>query len=435
MREAHAHIAAFGQSLNMPNLAACASLAECLDQVRDSASNTAPGTWIRMLGARPQSWPERRWPTITELDRAAPHRPLIILSFDHHEAVASTAAFRAAGVQAGDVIPPKGVVQLDSSGNLTGLLQEDAAYRVWGTAPEPDLAESRANVLRALVRFAELGYTQVDDLHSQEWLGECLAELEHAGELPVQCVRLYPNVRKLQSVHAGRERWASDRVVLAGGKLFSDGTLNSRTALMLHPYRQPLDGQPLGRAMATPDEIRAAVALTESLKLHLAVHAIGDGAVRMVLDAIAEASSLPSREAARRDPGRRHRIEHCELIDAADVPRFAAMNVVCSVQPCHLLTDIEVLTDQLPHRLERVLPLRELIDAGCLPADAGHTGLLWFGSDAPIVRPEPCDSLLAATKRRRADMPETQAIAIEQRLDEATAYRCFGKQAHGGPSA
>src|SRR6185369_16430231 len=105
----------------------------------------------------------------------------------------------------------------------------------------------------------------------------------------------------------------------------------------------------------------------------------------------------------------------------------AALNVVCSAQPCHLLADIDVLTRQLPDRLDRVLPLRDLIDSGCTPARPDGTGLLWFGSDVPIVRADPGDSMHAAVHRRREQMEENEAIAPNQRITEPEAWACFGR--------
>ncbi|MEO0716499.1 MAG: amidohydrolase family protein, partial [Planctomycetota bacterium] len=127
-------------------------------------------------------------------------------------------------------------------------------------------------------------------------------------------------------------------------------------------------------------------------------------------------------ELAKVPTDRSFRVEHAELLDESDVPRFAAMDVVCSVQPCHLLTDIEALRRLVPDRLDRVLPFRELIDAGCAPGE-----LLWFGSDAPIVHPEPQDSIDAATLRRRPGMPEADAIALGQALTESEAWAAFAR--------
>lgn len=419
MREAHAHIASFGQSLTMPSLAACPSVAECLDVVRRLVESSRPGEFLRLHSARVESWAPSRWPTLAELDAAAPAHPCVIMSFDHHAAVANTAALKHAGLAAGQHVPPSGVVDVDAAtGRATGLLLEHAAYRAWESAPEPTPAQWRTMVASGLTELARLGFTEVHDLHSQPWLGPILADLERAGELPVAEVRLYPPVASLESLAATADAWRSPRVQLAGGKLFADGTLNSRTALMLAPYREPLHDQPLGVAMVTPGQIDDAIRTCERVGGHLAVHAIGDGAVRMVLDAI-------ERTATPRPPGNRHRIEHAELIDEADVPRFASLGVVASVQPCHLLADVEVLTRQLPHRLHRVLPLRELIDTGCRPG--GDTALLWFGSDVPIVRADPADSVQAATQRRREQTPQAEAIAWSQRLSVDECWQAFAR--------
>lgn len=438
MREAHAHVAAYGQSLVMPHLQGCASVEECLDVVRRQAAIAStegrPSAWVRVHGARVESWAVPRWPTLAELDAAAGARPCVVMSFDHHAAAANSAAMKAAGLKPGQAVPPSGLVEVDQrTGAPTGHLVEHAAYRAWESAPEPTAEERREHVRSALAALASLGFRSVHDLHSQDWLGPTLAELERAGRLPVESVRLYPPIKRLEAVHAGRAGWESARVRLAGGKVFADGTLNSRTALMLSPYREGLEGSPLGRAMVTPRDLDGAIRLCESLGLHLAAHAIGDGAVRMVLDAL-------ERSATTREPGGRHRIEHAEIIDEADIPRFASVagGVVCSVQPCHLLADVEVLTRQLPHRLGRVMPLRDLIDAGCTPGGGGGSGggedgsLLWFGSDVPIVRPEPTDSVQAATERRRFGRPRSEAIAWAQRVTVAEARAAFGSSASGG---
>ncbi|MCC6322093.1 MAG: amidohydrolase family protein [Phycisphaerales bacterium] len=413
MREAHAHILALGESLTIPSLAACASVAECLDAVRRAADRLPAGAWVRLKSARIESWAERRWPMLGELDRACGDRPCVIMSFDHHAAAGNTAALRAAGLAPGQRVEPNGEVCVDAaSGRASGLLIEHAAYRAWASAPPESDSERRASVLAALRSLAALGYREVHDLHAQGWLGPMLACIERAGELPVERVQLYPNIAELPAVHAGRAAWESRAIRLAGGKVFADGTLNSRTALVLAPYREPFHGLACGRAMLPAAKLDAAIGLAESLGLHIAVHAIGDGAVRMVLDAF-------ERTATPRAPGNRHRVEHAEIVDEADVPRFAGLGIVCSVQPCHLLADIEVLTGQFPDRLDRVLPLRELIDAGCKPG--GDDALLWFGSDVPIVRADPGDSIQAAVYRRRAGQTAAEAIAPAQAitLDEA----------------
>lgn len=433
MIEAHAHLAALGLSLTIPSLAACASLDEALDIVRSHARTSTPGSWLRFTSARPEAWPERRWPTLAEIDGASPALPVVIMSFDHHAAVANSRALHAANLQPAQRIVPHDEVVADPITNApTGLLRERAAYAAWNAAPEPTSDQRASHLQSALNQLASRGYSEVHDLHAQPWLGPALADLQRRGHLPL-AVRLYPALAHLPSLHASRATWESAELSLAGGKLFADGTLNARTAHVLHPFRQPAIGiPPNGSALLTTDQLRHAIKLTESFNLHLAVHAIGDAAVRSALDAIESASRLPPHSPALADQPatNRHRIEHCELIDQADVPRFARLGVVCSVQPCHLLTDIEVLSRQLPHRLDRVLPLRELIDSGCRPQAADRRGLLWFGSDVPIVPANPLDSIQAAVLRRRAGTPEHDAIALSQRILESEAWACFAGVPH-----
>lgn len=418
IREAHAHLAALGESLELVTLVACASLAECLSVVRRAAEAAALGAnpFVRVHSARVQGWPEARWPTLRELDEAAGSVPVVIMSFDHHSAAANGAAFKLAGLRGGEPVPPNGVVVTEAgTTEPTGLLLEQAAYAAWRAAPEPTPEERGRHVRAALAALAGLGYREVHDLHSQAWLGPLLSELERAGELSLD-VGLYAPADRLAEDVASASAWASRRVRLLGGKVFADGTLNARTALMIHRYAEPMLGFPRGQCLVSPAELGMRITEADGLGLHLAVHAIGDGAVRTVLDAI--------ERAAPRTAG--FRIEHAELIDAADVPRFAELGVVCSVQPCHLLADVEALHRFVPHRVDRVLPLRELIDQGC-----GAGELLWFGSDVPIVGAEPEDSIQAAVHRRRAGAGEAEMIAPRQAITEAEAWACFAPGAVG----
>ena len=422
--EAHAHVFALGQSLELTPLDRCATVAKSLDAVRRASASSRPSSdgraWVRLFGARVESWDQGRWPTLAELDAACAGACVVIMSFDYHCAMASSAAMAAAGVRAGVAVGTNGVVCTDAQGQATGVLLEDAAYAVWKAAPEPVESERERLVILALAHLRSLGFAEVHDLHSQAWLGPMLGRLDREGRLGMR-VALYPNVAEVRAVAEHRQHWESTRVRLAGGKVFSDGTLSSRTALMIHRYAEPRPDMPRGHAMVAPVFIDEALRTVESLDLQLAVHAIGDGAVRMVLDS-----------AQRVRPARGTlRIEHLEVLDAADVPRFVELGVTASVQPCHLLTDIEALRRYVPHRIERVLPLRSLLASGLEPGVIGtrrdgRAGLV-FGSDAPIVRANPEDSIFAAVHRRRPGMPQDEAIAMKEALDEAAAWRCFAR--------
>lgn len=418
----------------MANFGACARRTECLELLREHGERR-DGGWYMGQGLRVAAWDDPRYPTRQELDLIFGERACVVMSFDYHAAVANTAGMAAAGLTPISTDPAGGVIVRDAKGEATGLLLESAAKLVWQAAPEPSRVQRKDDVRLALRSLEAMGFVEVHDLLSQAWLGPILADLEDAGEL-TQRVRLYVPIAEVERAHAGAAAWERGKVRLAGGKLFADGTLNSTTAWMLEAYREPMAGLERGKALYTVEEMAGAMSRCAALGLELAVHAIGDGAVRACLDAWERMGKEGDAAASREHRGGGAweaqvsrplanargslRIEHCEVIDEADVPRFAELGVVASVQPCHLLYDIEVLRRQLPHRLDRVMPIRELLAAGMV---AGET--LLFGSDVPIVRAEPEDSVQAAVHRRRVGMGATGAIAWDQRVSEGEAWRAF----------
>lgn len=417
LREAHAHIAQHGRAMTMLDLSGAASLDDCLSSVAAHAGRLRDHGrrgWLLGRSIRVEGWSGLAWPTMGQLDQATGDRPCCLWSFDHHALVVNSAAMRAAGIDLGAPDPEHGRIVRDEHGRPTGLMLEAAAKLVWSRIPPDGHEERLRQVKAALADLASHGFVEVHDLLTEPWVGPLLASLDASGELPCR-VSLYPRLDDLESVLAGRRTWERDRVRLAGAKLFADGTLNARTASMLDPFADPLPGLARGEAMLSVAQIADAISRTSPLGLTLAVHAIGDAAVRCCLDACASV-----RPSLRPSPAAALRIEHAEIIDRTDVPRFAALGVVCSVQPCHLLADIEALRRGLPHRLDRVLPLRELIDSGCRPGE-----LLWFGSDVPIVRPHPSDSIQAAVERRRSGMGRAEAIAPGQAISETEAWACF----------
>lgn len=422
IRESHAHLAMHGRALSLPRLDDVRDVAGALEVVREASAALGPGEWVMVCGARVEGWRETRWPTVEELERACGGRPCCLMSFDHHAVMASRAALAAAGIGAGSADPAGGVIVRDRDGEATGLLLESVAWRVWGSAPEASVGAREAHVRCALADLRRVGYVEVHDLKAPLWLGEVLGRLHDAGELPMR-VEVYVMLEEVEGAARARG-WERPGLRLAGAKVFADGTLNSRTAWMLEPYQEPIAGHECGKALMTVGELVSAMRRAHGVGLGLAVHAIGDAAVRAVLDA-REAFLKEIGEDGRsgRSPGLR--IEHAEVIDEADVVRFARLGVVASVQPCHLLADVEVLMRQLPGRLERVMPLRELLASGLEPG----RGVV-FGSDVPIVRADPEDSIRAAVERGRGGLGESR-IAPGQAISEALAWACFGAEERG----
>jgi len=404
LRDAHMHLAQLGRSVTMLDVRGSETREACLGLIAARAAESSDG-WLLALGMRAEAWVDASPPTARELDEASGGRACCVWSFDHHALCASTEAMRLAGVLGMESDPKGGVVVRDDQGAPTGVLLERAAHLVWDAVPEPTAGERLEQVRSACKLMLGLGFGEVHELLAPAWLGPLLAELSDRGELGLH-VELFAPVDEIEHAAEAARSWSRDNVRLGGGKVFLDGTLNSRTAWMLEPYADSLPSHPCGTPMMSDEEIDAAILRCAALGLPVAAHAIGDAAVRAGLDA------------AERTRAERFRIEHAEIIDPADIGRFAELGVICSPQPCHLLPDMEVLSRLLPHRLDRVLPLRELIDSGL---ELGRT--LIFGSDAPIVRADPADSVLAAVRRGRVDVADP--IGISQALDETEAWQGF----------
>ncbi len=405
MREAHAHLFQLGRSLTMLDCSGCDSRQALLELVGSCNESLAKNDWVLAHSARPESWPDPHWPTRQELDHASDGRAVCVWCFDYHSMAASTAALDHAKITS-DTIIGRGVIELDSDGSPTGVLYEHAALHLWSSVPEPDAAHRRAFVLSACLHLKELGYTEVHDLKAQPWLGQVVSDLHTSSQID-QRFKLYPLTKDLGETLATADQWESDHLTLAGTKIFTDGSLNSRTAWMLDPYT---DTKTTGTPMMSPQEIDEAMLISKRHNLPVAAHAIGDAAVRAVLDSI-ERTNCTDMNA---------RIEHAELIHPDDIQRFAQLGVIASIQPCHLLPDIETLHAGLADRLDRVLPMRALIDAGLVPGES-----LIFGSDVPIVRADHEDSIQAAVHRRRVNMPKSESIGIDQALTIEESLTCF----------
>ncbi|MGP1310846.1 MAG: amidohydrolase family protein, partial [Phycisphaerales bacterium] len=244
-RDAHVHVHAHGYELSCVNLSDCPSLEECLSRVAHAAASKGPDEWVECVCARPEGWRERRWPTAGELHDAAGARPCVVRSFDHHSLSASVRALEIAGIGR-DSSFVGGVVVRDAGGAPTGVLLEAACRPVWEAVPAPTTAQRIEQVRLALANFRARGFVEVHDMLAEPWLGDAIADLIERGD-PDACamtVWLYAPPERLDAVLAASGRWPSDRMRVAGGKLFLDGTVNSRTAWMLHDFRGPIPGHP-----------------------------------------------------------------------------------------------------------------------------------------------------------------------------------------------
>lgn len=392
--DSHLHLESGGAAMDGADLADAEDLPALQAILRDHArENPGPG-WVLGRGwgyaiAGPGRRPDRH-----ALDAAVPDRPVLLESYDGHAMWANSRALAAIGFDATTPDPEGGTIVREADGRTpSGLLLEAAGARAEAAVPAPPRAVRLDRVRRAAAHLAGLGITTVEDMSYALDAPELYRELAEAGELPLRVRVWLPLGTDLDEVEAARARFPGDPVTVAGMKGFVDGVVESRTALMVDPYPGSADRGHTARDAAW---LRDHVIAAARRGVPLALHCVGDGAVRLALDWIQEARRAGA-------PRARHRIEHIEALHPADVFRFRALGVAASMQPYHAVPSSNPGTgpwasNMGPRRLAHAFPWRSIASAG---------GRLAFGSDWPVMSADPLKGLAVASTRRNASgLPE-----------------------------
>ncbi len=377
--------------------------------------------WVVGRGWDADLFPGRALPTRADLDAAAPDVPVVLRRRDGHAAVANGRALAAAGIDARTPDPPGGRVVRGPDGAPTGLLLEEPAIDlVEQRVPPLDAAGQERALRRAVARASAVGLTSVqDDPSFDERLqaADRYAALLERGELPLRVTLWRRLGRALEDLRAEAGDLEArglppDRVRFGQLKGYLDGSLGSRTALLFDPYRD--DPGSRGVSLDPAGRLPAAVAAAHAWGFQVGLHAIGDRAVALALDAFAAAGPPEALRAAR------HRVEHAQLFAPADLPRIAALGAVASLQPIHLAADMRVAPERLgPERCALAFPFAALRDAGAPP--------LAFGSDFPVEVLDPLLGVACAVSHRSPREPDlpplapAQAISLEEALAAYTA--------------
>jgi predicted amidohydrolase YtcJ len=338
------------------------------------------------------------------LDRVVPDRPMAIEAYDSHTTWVNSAGLARLGITDDTADPPRGEIQRDAAGRASGILKEAAMELVDRALPAPTLAQDLESLTRAVrlahrsgltsVQEAGAGIEQLEIYEALRAAGHPmvrirLGQLMEPGLSMAEWERRLDRYQRLSLPHRG-DLWISTGIV----KAFADGVIETGTAAMLAPYEgmRATDEGALGYPQWEPGELREAIRVADAAGWQVQIHAIGDGAVRTALDAYEWAA------ARNRPRDGRHRIEHIETVDAADIGRFASLGVVASMQPFHAHPDpaqMEVYRSKIgPERLSRGWPWNSIGRAG---------GRLAFGSDWPIVTFDPFVGVTAAVLRTFKD--------------------------------
>ncbi len=389
--DSHIHLEGMANRKLTVDLTGASDLREALARVKEWAKGLPKDGWLIGSGWYNDAWPDRAFPTRQRLDQTSAGRPAYLRRKDGHSAWVSSAALRAAGIERGTPDPSGGHIDRDDKGEPTGILRETAMQLVSQLLPHPREAALDGAMARVLNDLARLGVTSVHSMDGARGLGS-LQRLRSRGPLPVRVTYNLPLADLPHAERIGvRSGWGDSWLRIWGVKAFLDGSLGSRTAEML-------DGS--GTQLLPQPDLVDVVERCAQAELNVCLHAIGDGAVRRALDALA-----PHHEAWSRW---RPRIEHAQCVNPKDVPRMAKIGVIASMQPIHAVADRELADADWPDVAMHAYAWGALERAGVRLA---------FGSDAPVETADPIAGIDAATAwRRRAgwhpELAVTRASAL-----------------------
>jgi hypothetical protein len=379
--DAHTHLGSAGRTKLNVDLTGVKSLDDMLAMIKSAAAAAPPGHWLTGGNWDHTLWADKKLPTREDLDKVTGDHPTFLDRIDGHIAIANSAALAAAGITGKTNPPQGGAIDLDAGGEPTGIVRESAQGLVYKVIPPPTPEERRKGDELAITDALKHGVTSVQDF--SDWEDFLVFEqMEKEGQLHLRISEWLPFIDSLDTLKAHRAHHDVNDPTLHTGFLkgFMDGSLGSRTAAMKAPYAD--DPHNTGLPQFTQDQLNKMAVERAAAGFQLGFHAIGDRATSMALDAYAQ-------------PGistiARNRIEHAQVVDHADIPRFKQLGVIASMQPSHLLTDMNWAVDRLgPKRAAYSYAWRAFLNAG-VP--------LAFGTDYPVEPITPFRGVYAAVTR------------------------------------
>lgn len=393
LTDAHIHWEWQARALRAVDVFETPSKERAAARVRQRVERTAAGEWIEGQGWAQGLWEGGAFPDKSDLDAAAPDNPVILEAKSGHAAWVNSMALARAGITRATADPEGGKIQRDATGQATGILLESAMDLVRRHIPSPTPEQLADMMAEAQQEAIQRGIAMIHDFDDPSCL-VALQILRERGELALRVLK-HINQRWLDAaIESGiRAHFGDDWIRIGALKLFADGALGPRTALMFAPY----EGEPdnYGMAVVDKEEMVEYVSRASAYGLPSTIHAIGDKAVHDALDVF---ENVRRQEAQRGEPtaSRRHRIEHVQIMHPQDLRRLADLDVIASMQPIHATSDMAVADRYWGERTKYAYSPRIQLDYGARVA---------FGSDAPV---EPLDPLLgihAAVTRQRGGQP------------------------------
>jgi len=425
--DAHMHLASAGLQKMNANLTGAKTLDEFRERLLANVEKAAPGEWIVGGGWDETLWPVKVLPTRWDLDEVSGSHPVFLMRIDGHIAVANTRALRLASVTVASRDPEGGKIDRDEAGTPNGILREKAQDLVQAVIPQPTHEKRRQAIELALADLASHGVTSAQDCSQWDDF-QVYEELEHEGKLTARISEWLPFDDPIEELNRKRDSHpASDNMLHTGMlKGYMDGSLASKTAALLEPYSD--DPKNSGLPQYEAAKLNAMTKERVLAGYQIGFHAIGDKGVQMALDAYAEAEKAAKEAKVKAADGgnnndHRLRIEHAQVATLQQILRFKDLKVIASMQPSHLLTDMNWAESRLgPKRAEHSYAWAEFLR---------HGVTLAFGTDYPVEPVTPFRGIYAALTRtsedgRKSYYPE-QKLNIEQAIAAYTTGAAFAE--------
>ena len=385
--DSHAHLAGLAQSLAQAQLQGTTSKEDVIRKLREHEAGLSEDDWLLGRGWDQNDWLVQEFPNSADLDREFPDRPVWLRRIDGHAAWGNSAALAMADQDlSGDWQPQGGHIYRDDKGQASGVFVDGAMLLVGKAVPEMSPELMQASLDLALQQMISLGLTGVHEVGASLQVLAWYQQRIRDGKFPTRVYAMTDGAGETLDwlCENGAVIDDSGRLYMPSVKLYIDGALGSRGAALLADYSD--DAGNSGLLFMPPDELEAMVDKALGCGFQVGIHAIGDRGNRVALDALeASMSRHPD------NPGR-HRVEHAQILTAADIPRFAQLGIIAAMQPTHATSDMYWAEERLgSERVQYAYAWRSLLDSGA------HLAL---GSDFPVEQVNPMLGIHAAVTRQ-----------------------------------
>jgi predicted amidohydrolase YtcJ len=409
LTDAHGHVYGLGILKSNVDLAGSPSLAHAVSKIEAYASANANMKWITGRGWNQVLWPVKEFPSAKDIDAVVSDRPVWLRRIDGHAGWANSKTLQLAGITDDTADPVGGKILRDDNGHATGVLIDRAMDLVSAKIPEPDRPAVRDAIILAANALLAEGITSVHDAGINLMNAEVYLSLADSDQLDLRIYAMIGGAGEvLDSIGKPIKKYGNDRLDIASVKLYSDGALGSRGAAMIEPYSDDVENR--GLPFWTQQQLDEKTLKANRMGFQVGIHAIGDLGNRMALNAFENAQGGKSSPL-------RNRVEHAQIITLQDIPRFAELGVIASMQATHATSDMNMAEDRIgADRLLGGYAWRRLLDSGAVIAN---------GSDFPVELSNPFHGLYAAvTRQSRGGEPDGGWIA-DQALTRAEALHSF----------